>query len=66
VRRLTERRTEPPDVVERRLALAREELAAEPEFDYTLVNSDVRQVCDQLVTLLRSPRNQNPHPDPEA
>ncbi|MBD0293275.1 MAG: guanylate kinase [Jiangellaceae bacterium] len=55
VRRLTERHTEPPEVVERRLAAARRELAAEPEFDYALMNSDVPQVCQQLVALLRSP-----------
>ena len=33
VRRLTGRGTEPPDVIARRLAVAREELAAEAEFD---------------------------------
>src|SRR5215471_15546729 len=38
VRRLTGRGTEPPDVIERRLAAARVELAAESEFDVTLVN----------------------------
>jgi guanylate kinase len=63
VRRLTERRTEPPEVVERRLAVAREELAAEVEFDHTLVNSDVKQVCEELVALMRPP---HPDPSPEA
>ena len=52
VRRLTERRTEPPEVVERRLAVAKDELAAEAEFDHVVVNSDVKQVCEELVTLL--------------
>lgn len=52
VRRLTGRGTEPPAVVERRLALAREELAAEPEFDETIVNTDVDQVVSRLLTLL--------------
>jgi guanylate kinase len=51
VRRLTGRGTEPPDVVERRLEAARLELAAESEFDLTLVNTSVQQVCEQLVTL---------------
>jgi guanylate kinase len=55
VRRLTRRGTEEPAVVDRRLAAAREELAAEPEFDHTLVNRDVRDVCAQLVALVRSP-----------
>ncbi|HEX6937508.1 MAG TPA: guanylate kinase [Actinomycetes bacterium] len=55
VRRLTGRGTEPPDVVERRLATAREELAAEQEFDVTLVNTSVQDVVDSLLALTRSP-----------
>jgi guanylate kinase len=51
VRRLTGRGTEPPDVVARRLAAARVELAAETEFDVTLVNTSVEDVCKQLVAL---------------
>ena len=51
VRRLTGRGTEPPDVIERRLDAARLELAAEGEFDLTLVNTSVKEVCEQLVTL---------------
>jgi guanylate kinase len=54
VRRLTGRGTEPPDVVERRLAVAREELAAASEFDVTLVNTSIDEVCRQLVTLVNS------------
>jgi guanylate kinase len=54
VRRLTGRGTEPPDVVERRLAAAREELAAVGEFDATLVNTSVDEVCRQLVMLINS------------
>jgi guanylate kinase len=56
VRRLTGRATEPPDVVERRLAVAKEELAAAGEFDVTLVNTSIDEVCRQLVTLLNSNR----------
>jgi guanylate kinase len=52
VRRLSGRGTEPPEVIGRRLATAREELAAEKEFDVTLVNTSVRDVCRELVTLL--------------
>ena len=54
VRRLTRRGTEPPDIVERRLAVAREELAAADEFDVTLVNTSVEDVCRQMVTLINS------------
>jgi guanylate kinase len=61
VRRLTGRGTEPPDVVERRLAAAREELAAAGEFDVTLVNTSVDEVCRQLVTLLSNNREESPN-----
>jgi guanylate kinase len=52
VRRLVGRGTEPPEVIERRLAAARSELAAETEFDLTLVNTSVKDVCRELITLL--------------
>jgi guanylate kinase len=52
VRRLTGRGTEPPEVVERRLAVAKEELAAAGEFDVTLVNTSIDEVCRQMVTLI--------------
>ncbi len=51
VRRLTGRGTEPPEVIERRLAVARVELAAEHEFDVTLINTSVGDVRRQLVAL---------------
>jgi guanylate kinase len=51
-RRLTGRGTEPAEVIARRLELGREEMAAEPEFDLTLVNDDVGAVCDQLLALM--------------
>jgi guanylate kinase len=52
VRRLTERETEPPEMVRRRLDLARAELAACDEFDITLVNTSINEVCSQLVALM--------------
>jgi guanylate kinase len=52
VRRLTGRGTEPPEVLARRLAAAREELAAADEFEVTLVNTSVKDVCRQLVALM--------------
>ena len=54
VRRLTGRGTEPADVIVNRLATAREELAAEEEFDVTLVNTSVQDVVTRLVTLLQA------------
>jgi guanylate kinase len=71
VRRLTRRGTESPEVIGRRLEAARDELAAESEFDITLVNTSVEDVCDQLVGLMLA-QQPNGHagndcnPDPEG
>ncbi|ARI55547.1 MULTISPECIES: guanylate kinase [Streptomyces] len=52
VRRLTGRGTEAPEVIERRLAAAKIELAAEAEFDTTLVNTSVEDVARELLALM--------------
>lgn len=52
VDRLTGRGTEPADVVEKRLTAAREELAAEPEFDATVVNADLQSATSELLDLI--------------
>lgn len=52
VRRLIGRGTESPEEQQRRLETARIELAAEPEFDVTIVNDDVKRAADELVTLM--------------
>ena len=52
VRRLRNRGTEPPEIIEGRLAEAREELAAEQEFDVSIVNTSVEEVADRLVALM--------------
>jgi guanylate kinase len=51
-RRLQGRNTESAETIARRLEAARDELAAEREFDITLVNTSVREVCTQLVSLV--------------
>jgi len=51
-RRLISRNTESAEKVAHRLEAARGELAAEDEFDITLVNTSVERVCAQLVTLI--------------
>jgi len=53
-RRLAGRGTEDELVIARRLARAQVELAAAKEFDVTLVNDDVMEVCERLVALMRS------------
>jgi guanylate kinase len=52
VRRLVGRGTESDAERERRLATARVELAAESEFDVTLVNHEVHAVAAELVALM--------------
>jgi guanylate kinase len=53
VRRLVGRGTETEDERERRLATARTEMAAEQEFDVTIVNREVHAAAADLVALLR-------------
>jgi guanylate kinase len=55
VRRLVGRGTESEAERERRLETARVELAAEKEFDVTIVNHEVHSAADELVTLMRLP-----------
>jgi guanylate kinase len=58
VRRQISRGTEDAAERERRLATARAELAAESEFDVTIVNREVEQACEELVALMRSATDQ--------
>lgn len=55
-RRLVGRGTEDDPAVAARLAAAREELAAEPEFDHTVVNTDVTSAVSALVSLMAAAR----------
>jgi guanylate kinase len=52
VDRLTGRGTEHPEVVDRRLAAAKEELGAADEFDAVVVNADVSTAARELLTLV--------------
>jgi guanylate kinase len=52
VARLVGRGTEAPDVIERRLRTAKEEIAARDEFDAVVVNTDVRDAARELLTLV--------------
>jgi guanylate kinase len=55
-KRLRGRGTEPEDVIARRLAAGRVEMAAEHEFVLTLVNTDVKVVCRRLIALMTDPQ----------
>ena len=52
VRRLVGRGTESAEEQQQRLETAKLELAAEPEFDHTVINDDVRRAADELVSLM--------------
>jgi guanylate kinase len=60
VRRLVGRGTETEEEREVRLATARQELAAQREFDVTIVNDDVRRASEELVSLMRAPSSMAP------
>ena len=51
VERLTERGSDSPEQIERRLAAAREELAARDEFDHHIVNDDLERAVRELAEL---------------
>jgi guanylate kinase len=51
--RLTARGTESSDAMRRRLATAREELAAQGDFDAVVINSELESACAELVALVR-------------
>jgi len=52
VERLVGRGTESREIVERRLRTAKEELAAQDEFDTVVVNTDVKSAARELLTLV--------------
>lgn len=66
VRRLVGRGTEGEEERARRLGTARAELAAEAEFDATIVNREVHAAAEELVALITlEPSSERP-PDPET
>ncbi len=63
LRRLENRGTETDAERASRLATAREELAAEAEFDTTIVNHEVHDAAEQLVALMKRSHEQLPPTD---
>jgi len=53
VRRLTGRGTETPEEQQRRLDTAREELAAQSEFDHVVINDEVAECARRIVELMQ-------------
>lgn len=59
VRRLVGRGTEDAEVINRRLEVAKAEMAAHAEFDAMIVNDQVERAADELVALMCATRREN-------
>jgi guanylate kinase len=51
-RRIRSRATDPPEVIERRLRVAQDEMAMSPEYQHVLVNRDVNETVNRLQALV--------------
>ena len=58
---LTGRGTEEPQVVARRLAMAKEELESAGQYDYILVNDVVEEAVADLETIVNAEQMKTPH-----
>jgi len=54
--RLRERKSDAPGEIARRLARAREEIAAWREYDYLIINRDVKEAVERLVNIIQGER----------
>ena len=53
-KRLSRRKTEAPEALQRRLANAKQEMAAWPRFDYAVVNRELREALADLEAIIRA------------
>lgn len=54
--RLRERNSDAPGEIERRLNRAREEIVAWRQYDYLIINRDVKEAADQLASIIQAER----------
>lgn len=54
--RLRERKSDAPKEIARRMARAREEIAAWRECDYLIINRDLKEAVDQLASIIQAER----------
>lgn len=54
--RLADRGTDSQETIARRLAAARDEMRHVDEFDYVIINDDLRQALDNLLSVVRASR----------
>jgi guanylate kinase len=55
-RRLSERKSDAPQEIARRMARAREEIAAWREYNYLIINRDLKEAVDQLAGIIQAER----------
>ena len=60
LKRLNARGQDPADVIARRLANAREEIAHVTDFDYVIINNDFRTAASELQDVVRAERLRTP------
>ena len=58
-RRLRNRQTDSPEVIEKRIALAPGEIAHSKYFDYCVVNDDIGTATDEVYTILKNLKEDN-------
>ncbi len=54
--RLKERKSDAPQEIARRMARARQEIAAWREYDYLIINRDLKEAVDQLAHIIQAER----------
>ena len=55
-KRLAGRETEPQDVIDKRINKAVEELTHIPSYDYLVINDDLKDAVDDVLSLIKSKR----------
>ncbi len=55
-RRMQKRGQDSPEVIRRRMMVAREEISHSPEFNYAIINKDFDEAAKDLVAIIRSAR----------
>jgi len=55
-RRMQKRGQDSPEVIRRRMAVAREEISHSPEFNYAIINKDFDEASQDLLAIIRSAR----------
>lgn len=55
-RRITDRGAETEDTIEKRISIARKELSRIPEFDYLIVNKELKKAVSDLEAVIRAER----------